>query len=223
MKSSESFWNQIAIYHENTIYIELLMIIIGIILTILLFSNPINRHQILMKIYLSFTFLWMGIVFFYGFDKSPIGLYFAGPLFLVISALFLADIYYRKIIFALPKNKWILAATFVWLGMVLIGYPVISYLLNHRYPALTTPFMPCPMTVFALTLLTTAIPNIDMKVYSLLLIWAALGLPKVFGLYDVREDTILFIAGVYSVVLIIMNWKDIPKTHIFAKVNMQNQ
>ncbi len=209
MKSAELFWNQIALYHESTFIFELFMIVVGAILTVLLYWKPSNIYNSLMKIYLAFSFAWLSIIFFWGFDKSPIGMFFAGPLFLVIAGLFLADLVFKKVEFTLPQMKWARYALFAWWGLVVIGYPVISLLLGHHYPRLTTPYMPCPLTVFALSLLSAAIPKIDIKVYSLLLVWAALGLPKVFGLFDVREDSILFGAGVYSLVLLIKRWKEI--------------
>jgi hypothetical protein len=211
MKSAELFWNQIALYNESTFLFELLMILAGIILTGLLYLKPSNIYNSLMKIYLAFSFAWLGVVFFWGFDKSPIGMFFAGPLFLVIAGLFLSDVLYKKIEFTLPQTKGVRYATFVWWGLVVIGYPVISFLLGHRYPRLTMPYMPCPLTVFALSLLTASLPRIDIKVYILLLVWAALGLPKVVGLFDVREDTILFAAGVYGLVLLIKRWPDIKR------------
>lgn len=211
MKSAELFWNQIALYNESTFLFELLMIFAGVILTGLLYWKPSSLYNSLMKIFLAFSFAWQGIVFFWCFDKSPIGMFFAGPLFLVIASLFLTDVVLKKIEFTLPQAKGARYATFVWWGLVVIGYPAISFLLGHRYPRLTTPYMPCPLTVFALSLLTSSLPRIDPKVYILLLVWAALGLPKVFGLFDVREDSILFAAGVYGLVLLIQKWQDIKR------------
>jgi hypothetical protein len=209
MKSTELFWNVIALYHERIFAFELLMIVVGIVVTVLLYRKHTRLTNALMKVYLAISFGWMAVVFFWGFDQSPLGMFFAGPLFLVISILFLADLIFKKIEFTLPQMKWARYALFIWWGLVTIGYPAISFLLGHRYPRLTTPYMPCPLTVFALSLLSAALPNIDIKVYSLLLVWAVLGLPKVFGLFDVREDSILFAAGVYSFVLLTKRWKDI--------------
>ncbi|NTV35964.1 MAG: hypothetical protein HGA53_03335 [Anaerolineaceae bacterium] len=212
MKSAQLFWDQIASYHDSTIIIQLFMIAAGILLTVLLFTKPSRLYNNLMKIYLGCSFAFQSIVFFWGFDQSPIGRFFAGPLFLVIAGLFLADIFFGKIEFTFPKTKWARVVLFVGLGLVIIGYPLISYLLGHRYPRLTTPFMPCPLTVFALILLTASLPRIDQKVYCLLLVWAAMGLPKVFGLFDVREDSILFAAGLYALVILIKNWQQVRLT-----------
>jgi hypothetical protein len=209
MKSTELFWNQIALYHESTFSFELFMTSVGVVLTVMLYWKPSSLYNKLMKLYLSFSFAWLGIVFFWGLDKSTIGIYFAGPLFLVIAGLFLIDLVFKKIKFTLPREKWRRYALFGWWGLVVIGYPMISFLLGHRYPRLTTPYMPCPLTVFAISLLSASLPRIDIKVYCLLLVWAALGLPKVFGLFDVREDSILFTAGIFGLALLIKEWKSV--------------
>jgi hypothetical protein len=55
---------------------------------------------------------------------------------------------------------------------------------------------PCPLTIFAISLVSGALPHVDKKVYVLLLSWAIMGLPKFLGALDRYEDCILFAAGV---------------------------
>jgi hypothetical protein len=207
MKSAELFWNVIAQYHQQTLWIQFFMIGIGIVLTVLLYLKPAPIFQSLMKSYLAISFAWMSIVFFWGMDGSPLSLYFVGPLFLLIAVIFLADIRNRRIHFAWPKSRCQGTVTLL-LFVLVLAYPLVSFLLGHRYPTLSTPFLPCPLTVFALALLSASLPHVDRKVYILLLVWAMMALPKVFGLFNVREDTILFLVGVYSLVMLILHWKD---------------
>jgi hypothetical protein len=207
MKSADLFWNIIAHYHQQTIWIQMIMISIGAALTFLLYLKPTPIFQSLMKSYLAVSFAWMSIVFFWGMDGSPLSLYFVGPLFLLIAVFFLADIRTRRIHFAWPKSRWQKAVSLLLFALVL-AYPLVSFLLGHRYPTLSTPFLPCPLTVFALALLSASLPHIDRKIYILLLVWAMMALPKVFGLFNVREDTILFLVGLYSLVMLIRHWKD---------------
>jgi len=207
MKSSEVFWNVVASYHGKYIHVEIAMILVGILLTILLYRKPSLLLSSMMKVFLAFSFAFQSFAFFWGLDGSPIGRYLAGPLFLAIALLFLIDLWIGKIVFTYPTERVNRIPIFVLWGFVLFGYPAISYLFGHRYPAITLPFMPCPLTVFALSLMAAALPRVDYKVYVLLLVWAALGLPKVFGLFDVREDTILFLAGVYALIMLIKNFR----------------
>jgi hypothetical protein len=66
---------------------------------------------------------------------------------------------------------------------------------------------PCPLTVFAITLVAAAAPRADRKVFVALLPWALLGLPKCFGALDCFEDCILFASGVYGLIVLIKTWK----------------
>jgi hypothetical protein len=160
-----------------------------------------------MKILLSFAFAWNGIVFFLIFAWSIVSAV-ASALFIIIAILFALDIFKKKIEFRLPARKWQRYLT-VFLILLVFLYPVIGMALGHSYPRTCMPMAPCPLTVFAIALVAAAIPQVDRKVYALLLPWAILSLPKCLGALDCYEDCILFAAGVYGLVLLIKNWENI--------------
>ena len=64
---------------------------------------------------------------------------------------------------------------------------------------------PYPLTVFAIALVVAVAPNVDRKVFIALLPWAMLALPKCFGALDCYEDSVLFGAGIYGLVVLIRN------------------
>jgi hypothetical protein len=66
--------------------------------------------------------------------------------------------------------------------------------------------MPCPTTVYALALLSAALPNADRKLYAALLVWALPALGKCLGALDLYEDCILFWAGVYALAMLYRAW-----------------
>jgi hypothetical protein len=208
MKSADSFWNVIALYHQQTFWNEIIMTSIGVALTFLIYLKPADLFQRLMKIYLSISFAWVSIVFSRSMDNSPLSLYFVGPLFLLIAILFLTDLQSHKIIFTWPGGLWQNLVTLILFALVM-GYPLLSFLLGHRYPAITTPYLPCPLTAFPLILLSASLPHVDRKMYILLLVWAMMALPKGFGLFNVRKDSNLFLIGIYSLMMLIIQWKDI--------------
>ena len=132
---------------------------------------------------------------------------FAGaPLFMIVSLLFAIDIRTRKTRFRAPEATWKRAITFLWIALVFL-YPVIGWPLGHVYPRALLPVFPCPLTVFAIALICAAAPDVDKKVFVLLLPWALMGLPKCFGALDCYEDCILFASGVYGLVELIRNWR----------------
>jgi hypothetical protein len=90
-------------------------------------------------------------------------------------------------------------------------YPLIGWVfVGHAYPQALLPTMPCPLTVFALTLVAAAAPRADRGVFIALLPWALLGLPKCLGALDCYEDCILFASGVYGLIVLVRTWRARP-------------
>ena len=140
-------------------------------------------------------------------EPSPFS-YLGTILFISISILFALDIFMKKIEFRLPEIKYMKYLTLLLVLLVFL-YPFIGYALGHVYPQTCTPIMPCPLTVLAIALVAAAIPKVDRKVFVALLPWALLGLPKCLGANDCYEDCILFLAGVYGIVMLAWKWKQI--------------
>ncbi len=210
MPTTETFWNQIGAYNEATSLVQIIMVIIALILIYLVFAKPSTRANDLMKTFLSFAFVWNGIVYFLIFAKSPMATFFGAPLFIIVAILFAVDIFTRKIEFRLPDVKWQKYLTIVWILLVFL-YPLIGLALGHYYPKTCTPMMPCPLTVFALALVAGAIPKVDKKVYILLLPWALTSVGKCLGALECYEDCVLFGVGVYGLIMLIKNWKAIGR------------
>jgi hypothetical protein len=208
MLTTETFWSQIGLYNDATFIVQIVMSIVAIVLLLYIFTKPGNRANILMKAFLSFAFAWNAIVFFLIYAEPSLFSYLGAILFIIISILFAFDIFTKKIEFRFPQSNYIKYLTIIFIFLVFL-YPLIGYALGHVYPETCTPMMPCPLTVFAITLVVAAIPKVDKKVFVTLLPWALLGLPKCLGVSDCYEDCILFISGIYGVVLLVKKWKKI--------------
>lgn len=209
MTATETFWKQIGAYNEATFPMQIIIVIVAVVLTYLVFAKPSTRANALMKGFLSFVFAW-NLIYFLIFAKNPIATFVGAPLFIIVAILFAADIFTKKIEFRLPDSTWQKYLTIFWILLVFL-YPAIGFALGHYYPKTCTPMMPCPLTVFAIALVTAALPKVDKKVYVLLLPWALMGLPKCLGALECYEDCILFGAGVYGLTMLIRSWKDIGK------------
>ena len=202
-----TFWNQVATYNQTTWPIQVLMIIGAAYLTYLVFALPGPKTDVWMRVFLAFTFAWNGIVFFLVFVRNPISMVIGTPLFIIVSAFFVVDIFSQKTEFRLPDMGCKRYFTWFWLILVVL-YPLIGWVfLGHAYPKMLLPMFPCPLTVFAVALVGAAAPRTDKKVFIALLPWALLGLPKCFGALDCYEDCILFSSGVYGLIVLIKNWK----------------
>jgi hypothetical protein len=208
--STEMFWNHVRAYNEALWPVQIAMIVAAAVLTYRVFTKPGLRTDIWMKAFLSFAFAWNGVVFFLIFMRNPVSMAIGAPLFFAVSILFAVDMFTRKTEFRLPDAKWDKALTFFWLALVAL-YPLIGWVfVGHVYPNMLLPLFPCPLTVFAITLIAAAAPKADKKVFVALLPWALLGLPKCFGALDCYEDCILFVAGVYGLIVLTRNWKARP-------------
>ena len=211
MLTTETFWSQIGAYNEATLAVQAIMIVAAVILIYFVFTKPSNRANMLMKAFLAFAFVWNAIVFFLMYaEPSPFS-YLGAVLFVIISILFAIDIFVKKIEFRLPDVKHMKYFT-MFLILLVFLYPFVGYALGHAYPKTCTPLMPCPLTVLAIALVTAAIPKVDKKIFAALLPWALLGLPKCLGVSDCYEDCILFVAGVYGIVMLAKKWKQIGES-----------
>ena len=207
MPTTEIFWNQMGAYNEATLPVQIVMMVAAIVLIYFVFTKASPRVNTSMKIFLAFAFAWNGIVFFLIFTSNIISMV-ASALFIIIAILFVVDIFRKKIEFKFPVTVWGKYLMVFWIVLVFL-YPVIGIALGHHYPETCMPLAPCPLTVFAITLMAAAIPYVDRITYILLLPWAILSLPKCLGALDCYEDCILFAAGVYGLVVLIKNWKKI--------------
>jgi hypothetical protein len=205
MMSTEAFWTQVGAYNETVWPTVIAMIVAAAFLTYRVFLRPGAKTDLWMKVFLSFAFAWNGVVFFLIFLKNPISMFTGAPLFIIVSLLFAIDTFTKKTHFRPPEATWKKGITVFWILLAFL-YPVIGWPLGHVYPKTLLPLFPCPLTVFAIALVAAAAPNVDKKVFILLLPWALMGLPKCFGALDCYEDCILFASGVYGLVELIRNW-----------------
>jgi hypothetical protein len=206
MMSTELFWTRVGVYNETMWPLVMAMTVAAALLTYRVFFTPGARTDLWMKAFLSFAFAWNGIVFFLVSVRNPISTFTGVPLFILVSLLFAVDIRAKKTHFQLPEAAWKKGLTVFWIALVFL-YPLVGWPLGHVYPRTLLPMFPCPLTVFAIALVAAAVPNVDRRIFVLLLPWALMALPKCFGALDCYEDCILFASGVYGLVELVRNWR----------------
>jgi hypothetical protein len=212
MISAEQWWSIIEAYGAQIWPAQVVFFIIAVLLIGWLLLKPGRIHSLFMKLYMAIAFAWNGIVFFLILAKEITGAnygnYFFGFLFILVSALFVIDLFRKKMLFSFPNAAW---RKYVTIGMMLLifCYPLFGIAFGRSYLSLITPgTFPCPTTALGLLVLTTSLPRVDKIAYILLLFWAVpfppfLQLPK----YGVYEDTIMFVSGIYSLILLLRYWK----------------
>jgi hypothetical protein len=212
MISAEEWWSIIATYGARIWPAQIVFYIIAILLAglLLLRSGPVNNW--LTKLYLSVAFVWNGVVFFMVLAKditgASYGNYFFGFIFIIVSVLFALDLFRKRMKFSLPASGWRTYATLA-LMLLVFCYPLFGIAFGHRSTSLIIPgAFPCPTTALGLLVLTMALPRVDKTAYILLLFWAIpfpllIQIPK----YGVYEDAIMFASGIYSLIVLLIDWK----------------
>jgi len=200
MKTVDDFWKIIGAYNVETIYIQGIfsLLIIGILLFSFIRQNQVIEH--LIKGLFSAVFIFVGIYFFLIIDKSFTAMIF-GPYFIIIGLLFLLGLFNSKSQLLYPTRL-----QYYLYGLVL-SYPIISFILNHKYPQQVLYILPCPITALALITYCRFKKRNDI-LNIMLIIWGLTGI-KAF-IFDVKEDLVLLIVGLYGLYDFI-NYKRIAK------------
>ena len=212
MITAEEWWSIIEVYGARIWPAQAVFYIVAILLTGWILLKPGRVQNWFTKLYLSIAFAWNGIVFFLILAKDitgdSYGNYFFGSIFIIVSVLFALDLFRQKMQFSLPAAGWHKYATLV-LMLLVFCYPLFGIAFGHHFASLIIPgTFPCPTTALGLLMLTTALPRVDKIAYILLLLWAIpfppfIQIPK----YGVYEDAIMFVSGVYSLILLLRYWK----------------
>ena len=85
---AQAFWNVIGQYNQNTIIIQMLLLVLTVIAVTLSYTNIVSCSA---KLMLGIANLFIGMVFFGCYGTQPIQKYFAFPLYLICGFLFLYE------------------------------------------------------------------------------------------------------------------------------------
>ena len=208
MLNSEILLNNLEVYNNSIFPMQIIMLVVAIVLTYFLFSKPGSIVNKLMKAYLAFAFAWAGLMFpIYGFSKIIFTIYY-----LVLASLFIIDIFRVKIEFKLPETNGKKYFVLFLIISAFVLYPVIEYISGHSYPRVPLfGVAPCPTIIFSLALLIGSMPKVDKNIFILLIIPAisyGFIVPITLGVW---ADFLLLVSGVYSLIVLIKNWKLIEK------------
>jgi hypothetical protein len=208
MLSAQQWWEIIGAYGAAVWPAQAIFFVVAAALVLFLIFKPGKVITTLMKLYLALACGWNGIVFFMILGKDLVGNYFFGLLFIIVAILFAVDLFRGRIQFRYPEPNW---QKYITLALVLIVfcYPLFSLVCGHYFPRIIIlGTFPCPTAALALLLLTTALPRVDKIMYVILLFWAIPFPPFIqIPRYGVYEDSIMFIVGIYCLIMLMRHWK----------------
>lgn len=197
MTQTEIFWNLMKEFRDDTLIVQLLLVLGMLITTWLVFTRPGKTTDAFAKLFLAGAFLWNAIAcFLLACGGSITAKVIGGPLYSAIGFLFLVDHFItKKTHFAVSSSRGMQMATTFFILLAFL-FPVLGYLTGH--PMIALPGYPCPLAGFTLALLAAAAPKVDKSIYGLTLVWAFVNISKCFGHVGCYEEITLVITGFYA-------------------------
>jgi hypothetical protein len=196
--SQEQFFAVFAAYNDSVFPAQLVLLVLGLGAA-LVALRPRWRADRAIGAVMALLWLWMGVVYHWGFFSSvnPAARAF-GAGFVVEAGLLLWFLVIRRRVSFRAAPSWRGGVGLVLLVYAFAIYPAIGWALGHRYPASATFGLPCPTTIATLGLLLWATNRPPAAIMAIPWLWAVVGTLAAFRL-GIREDIGLLVALVFSV------------------------
>jgi hypothetical protein len=206
----EEFLNVFKSYNESIFPFQIIFYLIAFFSIYLVFKQYENNSKII-SAFLSFFWLWIGIVyhilFFTSINKAA---YIFGGLFIIQGILFVIyGIIKNSITFEYQKNIYNYIAI-IFISYALIIYPILGYSFGHKYPYSPTFGLPCPTTIFTFGILLFINKKIPVLVLIIPLLWSIIGFGAALNL-SIYEDYGLLVAGILGFILLVVSNKNYSK------------
>lgn len=198
----EIFWKTISNYNSETWIFQILFIVVGAFLTVKLYRNPTKNAQKAIKIFMVLLNLWIAIVYYSLYCSERSYYYIFAYFWAIVACIWLYD---------LIKGNYNMERSYKYdniayvLYVMPFVYPVISLVRGLQFPAVTSPLMPCTVTIFTIGLLMSFSKKINLFLVLFLFHWALLGVSKIY-LYKIPEDILLTLCTVPAVFLYIKEY-----------------
>ena len=149
-----------------------------------------------MKVYLATIYLWVAVVYYFVCCRERdynevMALYWA-----LLAAIWVWDLATGYTTFERSHKYDLVACVLLTTSFV---YPLISLARGLTFPMITSPVMPCSVSVFTIGLLLFFVRRVNLFLVLLLCHWALIGLTKA-GSFHIPEDFVLVataIPGLY--------------------------
>ena len=188
---AQVFWNVIGNYNEQTKTIQLLLLLF---LLAALTVSYIKGTAWLAELALGIVNLFIAVGFFGWYGTEPIQIFFALPLYLLCTLLFLYESWRSRddVIQRPNRMQWLLLTLYLL-------YPFVSLLLGNTFPRMVTHIMPCPIASLSIAVYGSCGKK-NKWLLGLLTIWGLTGIKSLF--FHAYEDLILLACGLYGLTLL---------------------
>ncbi len=157
--------------------------------------------------FLSFFWLWVGIVYHILFFTAINGAaYLFGALFIIQGLFFLVYGVIRKEIAFGWHNDIHGVTGLILILYALVIYPLLGFVFGHIYPDSPTFGLPCPTTIFTFGLLMCVTKKPSIKLFIIPLLWSLIGFGAALKFF-VFEDVGLLFSGLLGLGFLLMKEK----------------
>ena len=195
--SVEQFYGVFVQYNESVWPMQIVLHAVAVATLALLVGARPAGSRIIAGL-LAFLWAWMAIAYYFVFFSRINASGWIIGAGLLAGGLWLGWVggIEGRIRFGLGQG-WRGALGWMLIFYALVAYPLIGYAVGHRYPAMPTFGLPCPVTIFTVGLLLTASP-VPRSVYLAPALWGLSGGASATFLLGVYQDAGLLVAGIIS-------------------------
>jgi len=181
---------------------QIIFYLFSFVMIFLAIRKSKNKSTVI-NIILAFLWLWMGIVYHWGFF-TPINK--AAWVFGILNVVqgfvfFYFGVLKSRITYGFQRNIFGITGIFLII-YALVVYPVIGHFSGHSYPYSPTFGLPCPTTIFTFGMLLFVDKRLNMWVLIIPLLWSFVGTTAALN-FGIVEDVGLLISGLITLILIL--------------------
>lgn len=181
---------------------QIIFYLFSFVMIFLAIRKSKNKSKVI-NIILAFLWLWMGIVYHWGFF-TPINT--AAWIFGILNVVqgfvfFYFGVLKSRITYGFQRNIFGITGIFLII-YALVVYPVIGHFSGHSYPYSPTFGLPCPTTIFTFGMLLFVDKRLNMWVLIIPVLWSFVGTTAALN-FGIVEDVGLLISGLITLILIL--------------------
>lgn len=198
--TTEQFLTVFKDYNHSIFPLQLLVLAMGLFTLYWLIRNKPFSNAFTAG-FLSFVWLWAGIVYHIGFFASlnkpayVFGALFSLQAILILYESFLA----KKLVFKYPRGTREYTGIFLVIFGLII-YPLISWAMKGSYDLIIAAGLPCPTVIATFGFLALTEGKVRNYLYIIPILWSIVGISAAlnFGIY---QDFMMLIAGIMVIIL----------------------
>lgn len=174
-------------YNSATWIYQAIIVLAGILMTVLLVNRPRPWVKLAMKLYMIFLYSWIALVYYFVYcderSYNDVMAMFWG----VMVVIWIWDAVTGYTTFERSYKYDTLSCLLLSMPFI---YPLISLMRGLTFPGITSPVMPCSVTVFTIGLLLLFSRKVNMFLVLFLCHWSLIGLSKTY-FFHIPEDFLL--------------------------------